>query len=317
MTALLKLGLDGSFRQFLKIVFLGFETRHVLMWGVLDGIWQRKYQLGKRNGSSPCDTDDRRSLKPCVRIAISNCPPTMIVWLCVWFTAWASADPLTLLCWNIHHGRGMDGRIDLERIAGVIAAAKPDVVALQEVDQATRRSEGIDQAAVLAEMLGMKSGFGRAMDFEGGSYGLAVLSRLPMKTWKVHRLPGDGEARIGFEVLIQHTNGDIRVVCTHLDHGSEASRVAQVAALCQLLTHHDRVVICGDLNDVPGSAALTAFGDSWRLVAKNKPALTFPADEPRVEIDHFLVRGLNPIGRPRVKAESIASDHRPIIGKFE
>lgn len=227
------------------------------------------------------------------------------------------AQPLKVFCWNIQHGRGMDGRIDLDRIAAVIDAEKPDLVALQEVDQATRRSGGVDQAAVLGEKLGMEVVFGKAMDYQGGGYGLAVLSRLPIDGHRVHRLPGPGEPRIALETIVRRGDETLGFVCVHLDHRSEETRVAQVKAIDQALEGRKRVLLCGDINDVPGSATMRAFGEGWSLVPKENPAATYPAPEPVREIDHFLLRGLEPAGPLRVLEEKMASDHRPVAGTVE
>src|SRR5687767_4395118 len=108
--------------------------------------------------------------------------------------AWADppAKPkaLRVLSYNIHHAEGTDGKLDLERIAKVITAARPDLVAVQEVDRKARRTKGVDQAAELGRLTGLHVEFGKAIDFQGGEYGLAVLSRFPIKAAKVHPLPG-------------------------------------------------------------------------------------------------------------------------------
>jgi endonuclease/exonuclease/phosphatase family metal-dependent hydrolase len=243
----------------------------------------------------------------------------MINWMaCAWIlVAPVLAQPLKVVCWNIHHGRGLDERIDLERIAAVIAAEKPDVVALQEVDQATRRSGGVDQAAVLGAKLGMEAVFGKAMDFQGGGYGLAVLSRLPLNGQRIHRLRGPGEPRIALEVRVRSGAEELSVICVHLDHQAEAVRVAQVEALQKALGGGKRVLLCGDLNDVPGSAALRAFGGEWQLVSKEHPAATYPAPQPERDIDHFLLRGMAAVGHLRVVDEKVASDHRPVVGTID
>ena len=64
-------------------------------------------------------------------------------WLCHCLRPMRRA--VRVLTYNIHHGEGMDGKIDLERIAAVIKRLEPDVVALQEVDVKTTRSQGVDQ----------------------------------------------------------------------------------------------------------------------------------------------------------------------------
>ena len=86
-------------------------------------------------------------------------------------------DPvdLRILTYNIHHGEGTDGLLDLERLAGVIGEARPDGVALQEVDAGTERAGGIDQAAAIAGHLGWEHAFAEAMPYQGGSYGEALL----------------------------------------------------------------------------------------------------------------------------------------------
>ena len=101
----------------------------------------------------------------------------------------ARAQSVTVLSYNIHHAEGMDAKIDLQRIAAVIQSVSPDVVALQEVDRETKRSGGVDQAKTLERLTGLKMVFGRAIDFEGGQYGNAVLSRLPIKRATSHTLP--------------------------------------------------------------------------------------------------------------------------------
>lgn len=89
----------------------------------------------------------------------------------VWFVAvlCSPAASLRVLCWNIHHGAGTDGRIDIERIAAVIRGTKPDVVAFQEVGHGRTRSGRVAQAAEPARLTGMAGHLGKAMDFQGGA----------------------------------------------------------------------------------------------------------------------------------------------------
>src|SRR6187401_3225015 len=71
----------------------------------------------------------------------------------------ASVRSIKVLTYNIHHGRGTDGKYSLERIASVIAAQDPDIVALQEVEKFRTRTAHDDQPEHLAELLGMKHVF--------------------------------------------------------------------------------------------------------------------------------------------------------------
>ena len=224
----------------------------------------------------------------------------------------AEAGPLRVVCWNLHHGEGADGRVDLDRIARQLTALRPDLVALQEVDRRCGRSGGADQAAELARLTGLEPVFGRAMDFDGGEYGLAVLSRLPVESHRIHRLPGDGEPRIALEVVVRHDGGTLSVVSTHLDHQQAERREAQARALAKALGPRRAAVLCGDFNDGPGSPTLRAFDGGWTAVAKRGPAATHPAADPRVEIDHVLIKGLVARKQVTVVEETRCSDHRPL-----
>ena len=224
----------------------------------------------------------------------------------------AGAAPLKVVCWNIHHGVGEDGRLDLERIAKVIEVEKPDLVALQEVDNQCGRSGKVDQAAELGRLLGMKPVFGKAMDFGGGGYGLAVLSKLPIKEQKVHRLPGGGEPRIGFEVKLGHPEGDFSFVNVHLDHQGEERQQLQAEELNRQLKEVQKVILCGDFNAAPSSKTMKVF-ETWDFIPKKGARLTQPADLPKIEIDHVLLRGFQAPMGVKVIEEAVASDHRPLV----
>ena len=109
---------------------------------------------------------------------------------------WAAEESPTILrimCYNIRHGRGMDEVVDLTRTANVIKAWNPDLVAVQEVDQNTQRTNKTDQTKILAEKLGMHCVFGKAIDLQGGGYGLAILSRFPILEDRMILLPQEGQ----------------------------------------------------------------------------------------------------------------------------
>lgn len=221
---------------------------------------------------------------------------------------------LRVMCWNLHHGVGVDNKLDLERIAAVIREQKPDLVALQEVDNKCRRSQSVDQAAELAKLTGLHGAFGKAMDHDGGEYGQAILSRFPIGDTQVHPLPGDGEPRIAFEAEVTVDGKELRMITVHLDHQQDPRRLKQAEALFKALeNHHEPMILAGDFNDVPGSLVLGVFGEPWKALAKKDPVLTCPAEKPAVEIDHLLVRGLDASGQVTVLPEPLASDHRPLV----
>ena len=160
--------------------------------------------------------------------------------------------------------------------------------------------------------------FGKAMDHDGGEYGQAILSRFPIGDTQVHQLPGDGEPRIAFEAEVTVNGRALRMIPVHLDHQQDQRRLKQAETLAKALeNHHEPMVLAGDFNDTPGSAPLAAFGDPWKAVAKKDGALTCPAKDPKVEIDHILARGLEPADLVEVLPEAVASDHRPLVVSFK
>lgn len=225
---------------------------------------------------------------------------------------------LRVLTYNIRHGRGMDQRIDLVRIADVIRAAKPDLVALQEVDKLTKRSGGVDQTLELAQRTGLNGRFAKAIDYDGGEYGQAVLSRFPIDSAATHQLPGtpDREQRIGFEIGCIADGRPLRFATTHLHHNNRDFREQQAAALDDIFTgSRVPVILAGDFNAEPASTVMLRLGERWRLLPKADDAFTFPADKPVKQIDFVLLRPAEHfrVVEERVIEADMASDHRPVL----
>jgi endonuclease/exonuclease/phosphatase family metal-dependent hydrolase len=147
------------------------------------------------------------------------------------------ARELRVVSYNIRHGQGMDGRVDLERIARILESLRPDLVALQEVDRGCTRSGDADQAAVLGRRLGLHHAFAAFMEYQGGEYGLAVLSRHPVEEVRRHVLPPGAEPRTALEVRVRPpgASSPLSFVSIHLDWTREELREAQMAALVEAL----------------------------------------------------------------------------------
>lgn len=228
----------------------------------------------------------------------------------------AEQAEMRVLTWNIHHGEGMDRKIDLDRIAKIILKARPDLVILQEVDQMTKRCGNVDQTAELARLTGMEGVFGKAMDFNHGAYGQAVLSKHPVKSSKVHPLPSSTEPRIAFETTIAVNGTEIRLVSVHLDldAGKRKEQAEQLHKIYQNCPQP--VILGGDFNDTPDSPPMRVIGNDFQFAEKSAPVATSPADNPNEEIDHFFTKRCTATTPLQVIAESIASDHRPVSGVF-
>lgn len=235
---------------------------------------------------------------------------------------------LRVMTFNIRAGNG-----DLDRIAGVIRDAAPDIVGLQEVDvHFSPRSDFVDQAATLARTLRMHVRFAHIYDLPPDSagrqprrYGVAMLSRHPVLDFRNHELPRlstvEEEAapkpRTGFLEALLDVNGiRVRFLNTHLDYrGDPALRTTQVRETLEILAD-SRIptLLVGDLNARPDAVELRPLlawlHDAWGDQAD--PGYTFPAHAPDRRIDyvlhsdHFRVRGVDVL-------ETTASDHRPVV----
>lgn len=238
------------------------------------------------------------------------------------------AVAVTVMTYNIHHGEGADGRIDLERIAAVIRRGAADVVALQEVDRKTRRSGGVDQLEKLSELTGMKGSFGKAKNHSGGEFGNAILSRYPIETVLNVSLP-TGLGREPRSVLIARIavprpEGKpvaFLMLSTHFDFlpGSRV-RIASVAKIRDVMKEYQGIpcVLAGDMNARPGSDTITELRRDWSRVRGAEALPTYPAKRPSREIDHLLCR---PAARWSalevvVLGDAEASDHRALVAKL-
>ncbi len=225
-----------------------------------------------------------------------------------------AAQRLRILTYNIHHGEGMDGKFDYERLAKIISRFEPDLVAIQEVDRGTRRSSGVDQAARLAELTGMHHAFGNALYYQGGEYGEAILSRWPISNPQAHPLPFHPglEPRTALAVRVKPDNGipEIVFVGTHLCHQDESTRTEQTTQLQTLfgdLKHP--VIVAGDLNARPSTPPMKVL---WEADWVDTVA-------PRSVIDYVLVRRRDPwrVVQVDIGDEPVASDHPPVLVELE
>src|SRR5947207_3467214 len=137
-----------------------------------------------------------------------------------------SKKSLRVLTYNIHVGVGMDKKLDLQRIADVINGQHPDLIGLQEVDRGVKRTEGRDEIAELAKLTSMNYAFAHNLDYQGGQYGVAILSRFPIakidhRKYENRREP---ERRGMIRVEVNVGGKTISFVTTHLDYQYEDGR---------------------------------------------------------------------------------------------
>jgi endonuclease/exonuclease/phosphatase family metal-dependent hydrolase len=234
------------------------------------------------------------------------------------------------LVFNIHAGKDAAGADNLERVAALVRDSRADIVLLQEVDNGTRRSGRVDQLSRLRSLTGFHGVFGKAIDYDGGEYGLGILSRWPIEASVMRMLPApafaDSAARAKYEARgalitkIAAPWGALRVVDTHLDATrNDSARVLQAGGLLVLVnTQRDSgyTVMGGDLNSEPNGPVVKMLAESgWKDLFRScgsGESFSFPAKDPVKRIDYLLASS-DVSCRSASVLESQASDHRPVL----
>lgn len=235
-----------------------------------------------------------------------------------------------MLVYNIRAGKDLAGRDNLPRVAELVRSTGADLVLLQEVDRNTRRSGPADQPAALARLTGYAAAFGRTIGFQGGDYGIALLSRWPIRRDTLVHLavaapPGrtvaDREQRGVLLAVVAAPGGPLAVLDTHLDAAAEDLwRVQEIAAVVRVAgtvaPPGMPLLLGGDFNALPQSpvhAALreAGFRDAWAGCGEGDPA-TFPAAAPVRRIDYLYLEGETRCRSARVLPGE-ASDHRALL----
>ena len=250
---------------------------------------------------------------------------------------------MRLATWNVLSARSPhDATADAARLAACCKALDADVLGLQEVDRGLARSDGVDQAAAVAEAIGAAEWrFVPALygtpgetwrpaaeaDPGGPAYGIALFSRLPVSSWKVLRLPRapklglpmpmpgsrrwrwvSDEPRVAVCARVRAPFGDVTVAATHLSFmpAWNAWQLRRVVAQLQRLP--GPYVLMGDLN-IPGP--LPRLFAHWRCLARGA---TFPAHAPHAQLDHVLASpGLDFVSTSYEIREMALSDHRAVV----
>lgn len=236
---------------------------------------------------------------------------------------------LTVMTYNIHLGRDVDGVLDLDRIADVIRAQQPDLVALQEVGRHwSADSDFRDQPAVLARRLGMESVYGANIDRDPPApgaprrqYGTAILTAWPIVDSEhvlLPRVSTENEQR-GLLVLDVDVDGaPLRLSNAHLGVGADDRRVQVEALLAEAGKAMVGHALVGDFNAPPRAPELAPlfhrFSDAWTAGGEGD-GFTFPASAPASRIDYVLASPQLAVSRADVPALP-GSDHLPLVAEL-
>jgi endonuclease/exonuclease/phosphatase family metal-dependent hydrolase len=230
------------------------------------------------------------------------------------------------MTYNVHHCNPPDARnlIDVGAVARVINAAHPDFVALQEIDVHTGRSgKDLDQARELARLTGMYSFFAKAIDYQGGDYGIAILSRYPIVDSAAFALPmkvgSGGEPRALAVITVELKRGrKIKFAGTHLDLKPE-NRMLQVQKIQDLFKEEKLpIVLSGDFNATPGSEPINFMDQFFKRSCADNCAFTDPAVNPEKAIDFIMFTPSKfKVKSHQVITKTYASDHLPVLAELK
>ncbi|WP_430425194.1 endonuclease/exonuclease/phosphatase family protein [Phenylobacterium sp.] len=237
-----------------------------------------------------------------------------------------------IVTYNVHRCVGNDRRLDVARVAAVLAELQPDIVALQELDVGRRRTNHVDQAHEIAQRLSMTHHFHAAMQVEEERYGDAILTVYPERLVKAGSLPGLPRVR-GLEprgalwVEVEIDGRPVQIVNTHLGLVPREQQL-QAAALAGpgWLGHpdcHGPAILLGDFNATASSVVyrtlVKRLQPARQLAPRKSPTSTFPSQLPVLRIDHLFVSPgveVHDVTAPFTPLTRVASDHLPLAMDF-
>ena len=201
----------------------------------------------------------------------------------------------------------------------------PDLVGLQEVDRGVRRTQGVDEIVELAKLTKMNYAFAHNLDYQGGEYGVAILSRFPVDAID-HRMfenRREAERRGMLCIEVAVAGRKINFVTTHLDYQFPDGRLFEAEQLLRFLSEKKGVIVLvGDVNDEPTGDTYklmtTRFQDSWIASKAKEVGFSYPADKLAKRIDYILFRTSDGVKAKKVWiVRSLASDHVPVVADLE
>ena len=237
----------------------------------------------------------------------------LYLFLCLFAMALSahSQNDLKLMSYNIRNAKGMDNVRNVQRIVNVINNEAPDVVAVQELDSMTTRSNQTFVLAEVAERTQMHASYAPAIDFQGGKYGIGILSKDKPLDIQTYPLPGREEKRM----LMVAEFKDYFFACTHLSLTEEDRLTSLEIIKNSVKSNQKPFFLAGDLNDTPNSKFIQALQEDF-LILTNTKKPTYPAPEPKETIDYIAAWKGNTDNFANLSAqvveEPLASDHRPL-----
>ncbi len=231
---------------------------------------------------------------------------------------------LRVMSYNIHVGQDAANKDQLRNMAAFIKSSRADIVGLQEVDSVCNRSGKVDQMKFLAQSTGMHFAYARHFAFDGGSYGIGILSKFPLQDVKDQRiiLTSDGKSDAATRALLTAKvvsgNTEILFATVHMDYRDSNSRFAQSEELVQVLGKAKLpVILTGDFNAVPGTKEVMNL-ETILIDTGKDTDLSYSAIKPNKKIDFVMVsKGHLAKAKKSEVYPVLFSDHLPVMSAFK
>ncbi|MEN6348503.1 MAG: endonuclease/exonuclease/phosphatase family protein [Syntrophomonas sp.] len=227
---------------------------------------------------------------------------------------------LTIATYNIQHGKGMDGKTDLERIAQVLSGIDADIIFLQEIDMLRPQSHMSRQVSRLCSELVMKGIYGPVRTYPLGSYGNAILSRYQISEKCNHILPDPSDQRCCLQAELRIKRDTVQLFTTHLGLRQQVRcQHIKDCILPMVNSCPGPVILGGDFNANPDrpeiGLVLQSLSDTF--TANTGPLVnTYPATVPAARIDYIFINELCKVEDYYI-VDSTASDHLPVVTEIE
>ena len=222
----------------------------------------------------------------------------------------------TVLTYNVRNATTDDGQVDFADVVSVILQSNADFVALQELDSVTGRSNGKDVLREMALLSQYYPIYGSSIDYDGGRYGVGILSRHKPQNVRKIALPGKEETR----TMLVAEFEDLVFACTHLSLTPEDRVASAELILAEARESAKPFILAGDFNDIPESEFLRQIEHDF-MVLSPKDKGTYPAHSPKVCIDYISSYkgsgGALALREAEVLPHNRVSDHLPVMARFQ
>lgn len=229
-----------------------------------------------------------------------------------------SGDTLKVMTYNIHHGANKEEIQTVKEIGLFIKQSGVDLVGLQEVDSLCGRSGKQDQMKRLAEITGMHYTFKRHFAYDGGAYGLGILSRYPLEDIRGDRITststdGSRKTLVLLSAQVNVPGGDkLRMASVHLAL-DQKTRMIQAKEILNYLPGDSPVILTGDMNAQPDNPVIDLLESRFTKTDVSLES-TFPANTPDRKIDFIMVSKADIKNVTKTEVPTVQhSDHLPLI----